>query len=224
MISSAGKGGGVPGKGRGDGGRLRHDPEDLARSASREFFRRLFAECPFVMLVAHPDGAFLKLLAACWNTRMNRRRMPSNEMSDFPSAVRLQGLNRLEPHVLAQRGTEPGDTARLRRRCCSVKCRRSEPRLASIDSGECAGFARSADALPLDRRLGPAAVWVNRGRIVIFCGRCVNRARCCAGPRPAPRRAPGRDLGVGQPSRAEIAPFRCFSHCGDVIRCRTSTR
>ena len=32
----------------------------------REFFRRLFIECPFVMLVAHPDGGLLKLLAACW--------------------------------------------------------------------------------------------------------------------------------------------------------------
>lgn len=33
---------------------------------ARAFFRRVFAECPFVMLLAHPDGALLKLLAACW--------------------------------------------------------------------------------------------------------------------------------------------------------------
>jgi hypothetical protein len=33
---------------------------------AREFFRRLFAECPFVMILAHPDGGLLKLLAACW--------------------------------------------------------------------------------------------------------------------------------------------------------------
>ena len=33
---------------------------------ARQFFRRLFIECPFVMLVAHPDGGLLKLLAACW--------------------------------------------------------------------------------------------------------------------------------------------------------------
>jgi SMI1 / KNR4 family (SUKH-1) len=32
----------------------------------RQFFRRLFAECPFVMSVAHPDGGLLKLLAAWW--------------------------------------------------------------------------------------------------------------------------------------------------------------
>jgi hypothetical protein len=32
----------------------------------RAFFRRLFIECPFVMLLAHPGGALLKLLAACW--------------------------------------------------------------------------------------------------------------------------------------------------------------
>lgn len=32
----------------------------------RQFFRRLFVECPFVMLLADPDGDLLKLLAACW--------------------------------------------------------------------------------------------------------------------------------------------------------------
>lgn len=33
---------------------------------AKEFFRRLFVECPFVLLLAHPDGALLKLLTACW--------------------------------------------------------------------------------------------------------------------------------------------------------------
>ena len=33
---------------------------------ARQFFRRLFVECPFVMLLAHPEGGLLKLLAACW--------------------------------------------------------------------------------------------------------------------------------------------------------------
>lgn len=33
---------------------------------ARMFFRQLFEQCPFSMLLAHPDGALLKLLAACW--------------------------------------------------------------------------------------------------------------------------------------------------------------
>jgi len=33
---------------------------------AREFFRRLFLECPFVIFVAHPDAGLLKLFAACW--------------------------------------------------------------------------------------------------------------------------------------------------------------
>jgi hypothetical protein len=43
------------------------DPKSLWQiPRARQFFRRLFAECPYVMLVAHPDGDLLKLLAACW--------------------------------------------------------------------------------------------------------------------------------------------------------------
>jgi hypothetical protein len=42
------------------------DPRPLWQvPEAREFFRRLFLECPFVMLLAHPDGALLKLLMAC---------------------------------------------------------------------------------------------------------------------------------------------------------------
>jgi hypothetical protein len=32
----------------------------------RAFFRRLFLECPFAMLLAHPEGGLLRLLFACW--------------------------------------------------------------------------------------------------------------------------------------------------------------
>jgi hypothetical protein len=35
-------------------------------SNARQFCRRLFEECPFVFLLAHPDAGLLKLLAACW--------------------------------------------------------------------------------------------------------------------------------------------------------------
>ncbi len=43
------------------------DPREIWQfPKAREYFRRLFVECPFVMLLAHPDGALLKLLAACW--------------------------------------------------------------------------------------------------------------------------------------------------------------
>lgn len=43
------------------------DPRELWQvPQAREFFHRLFAECPFVMLLAYPEGALLKLLAACW--------------------------------------------------------------------------------------------------------------------------------------------------------------
>lgn len=44
-----------------------HDPRAIWQFPyAKQFFRRLFAECPFVMLVAHPEGGLLKLLAMCW--------------------------------------------------------------------------------------------------------------------------------------------------------------
>ena len=44
-----------------------HDPRGIWQfPKAREFFRRLFLECPFVMLLSHPDGSLLKLFAACW--------------------------------------------------------------------------------------------------------------------------------------------------------------
>jgi hypothetical protein len=33
---------------------------------ARAFFRRLFEQCPFVMLLSHPEGGLLGLIAACW--------------------------------------------------------------------------------------------------------------------------------------------------------------
>jgi hypothetical protein len=33
---------------------------------ARQFFRRLFERCPFVMFLSHPEGALLRLFAACW--------------------------------------------------------------------------------------------------------------------------------------------------------------
>jgi hypothetical protein len=66
----------------------------------RAFFRRLFDQCPFVMLLTHPDGALLKLLAACWlyedgvSEEGQRARMKEFLLSAF------DGLNRLT-HILA---------------------------------------------------------------------------------------------------------------------------
>ena len=33
---------------------------------ANRFIRRLFVECPFVMLLAHPNASLLKLIMACW--------------------------------------------------------------------------------------------------------------------------------------------------------------
>jgi hypothetical protein len=32
----------------------------------REYFRTIFAECPYVMLLSHPHGSLLKLMLRCW--------------------------------------------------------------------------------------------------------------------------------------------------------------
>lgn len=43
------------------------DPRGIWQFAkAREFFRRLFERCPFVMYLSHPDGGLLGLFAACW--------------------------------------------------------------------------------------------------------------------------------------------------------------
>ena len=33
---------------------------------TRHYFRKLFEACPFVMLLAHPDSGFLRILVSCW--------------------------------------------------------------------------------------------------------------------------------------------------------------
>ncbi|VTR93365.1 Uncharacterized protein OS=Escherichia fergusonii B253 GN=ERIG_01105 PE=4 SV=1 [Gemmata massiliana] len=44
-----------------------HDPREIWQfPEAKQFLRSLFEECPFVMLLAHPEGSLLKLLAACW--------------------------------------------------------------------------------------------------------------------------------------------------------------
>jgi hypothetical protein len=77
------------------------DPKDLWEIPSaRDFFRRLFGACPFVMFVSHPDGSLLKLFAACWT-----HKEPYEEdahrlrMHDFLTRA-FHGLNRLN-HTLA---------------------------------------------------------------------------------------------------------------------------
>ena len=70
----------------------------------------------------------------------------------------------------------------------------------------------------------PPPCCVTRGRIEIFCGRCVNRTSVlrCAQTSASPA--------ISAPtwasftfSSAAIALLRCFSHCGDVIRWRISS-
>ncbi len=43
------------------------DPRELWEiSEVRDYVRKLFLECPFVILLAHPEFSLLKLLFACW--------------------------------------------------------------------------------------------------------------------------------------------------------------
>lgn len=66
----------------------------------QQFFRRLFVECPFVMLVAHPEGGLLKLLAACWlyNDELSEE-VEQQRMTEFLNRA-FHGLNSLN-HSLA---------------------------------------------------------------------------------------------------------------------------
>jgi len=44
-----------------------NDPWELWQiPAARQFFRRLFLDCPFILLLAHRDGGMLGLLNNCW--------------------------------------------------------------------------------------------------------------------------------------------------------------
>lgn len=67
---------------------------------AREFFRRLFMECPFIMLLAHPEGSLLKLLAACWVYEDGlTEEAEQQRMVDFLNRG-FRGLNSLN-HTLA---------------------------------------------------------------------------------------------------------------------------
>jgi hypothetical protein len=64
-----------------------------------EFFRRLFVECPFVMLLAHPDRSLLKLLAACWVYEDGiTEEVEQQRTADFLNRA-FRGLNSLN-HIL----------------------------------------------------------------------------------------------------------------------------
>jgi hypothetical protein len=77
------------------------DPKGLWQFPTvRQFFRRLFVECPFVMLVAHPDGGLLKVFAACWLYEDDlTEEIEQQRMAEFLNTafVGLNGLN----HTLA---------------------------------------------------------------------------------------------------------------------------
>jgi hypothetical protein len=77
------------------------DPRELWQVAeSRNFCRRLFTECPFVMLLAHPDGGLLKLLAACWiHEDASKEDVKRKRMSEFLT-LGFRGLNQIT-HRLA---------------------------------------------------------------------------------------------------------------------------
>ncbi len=77
------------------------DPRELWEvPKAKEFFRRLFVECPFVMLLAHPEGALLKLLAACWvyEERLTDD-VQQQRMSEFLHFA-FRGLNDLNHTVM----------------------------------------------------------------------------------------------------------------------------
>lgn len=78
------------------------DPRALWKvPQAQAFFRRLFAECPFVMLLAHPNGALLKLLAACWiyDEIGMTEEVQQQRMQDF-LILAFRGLNRLNHTVM----------------------------------------------------------------------------------------------------------------------------
>jgi hypothetical protein len=78
-----------------------HDPREIWQfPKAREFFRRLFMECPFVMLVAHPDGSLLKLLAACWIYEDGQtEEVGQQRMAEFLQRA-FHGLNALSHTIM----------------------------------------------------------------------------------------------------------------------------
>jgi hypothetical protein len=77
------------------------DPRGLWQfPAVRHFFRRLVTECPFVMMLAHPDVGLLKLLAAYWlYDEELAEKVEQKRMAEFLNLA-FRGLNGLN-HSLA---------------------------------------------------------------------------------------------------------------------------
>lgn len=77
------------------------DPRGLWQiPKSRDFLRQLFLECPFVMLLSHPEGSLVRLLAACWLYEDDLTEdVQKSRMKEFLERA-FQGLNDLT-HKLA---------------------------------------------------------------------------------------------------------------------------
>lgn len=77
------------------------DPRELWQiPEAQQFFRNLFVECPFFMLLAHPDGGLLKLLAACWIYEDGlTKEVEQERMVDFLHRA-FHGLNGLNHSVM----------------------------------------------------------------------------------------------------------------------------
>jgi hypothetical protein len=78
-----------------------HDPREIwAFPKAREFFRHLFIQCPFAMFLSHPDGALLRLLAACWICEDGMTEEAERQgMLDFLHRA-FQGLNDLNHTIM----------------------------------------------------------------------------------------------------------------------------
>lgn len=59
----------------------------------RSFFRRLFVQCPYIMLLSHPDGNLLKLAAACWVYRKHTNEQAQKKLLNGFVARGFRGLN-----------------------------------------------------------------------------------------------------------------------------------
>jgi hypothetical protein len=78
-----------------------HDPRGIWEfPKAREFFRRLFVQCPFVMYLSHPNGALLLLFAACWIYEEGMTEEVEQErMTDFLRRA-FHGLNGLNHTIM----------------------------------------------------------------------------------------------------------------------------
>jgi hypothetical protein len=77
------------------------DPRELWQIPHvREFIRRLFIQCPFVMFLSYPDGGLLKLFAACWIYEEGMTEETERQrMSDFLHRA-FYGLNVLNHTIM----------------------------------------------------------------------------------------------------------------------------